>query len=165
MMVAKLKRRSVLGVLLAGAATLAHSAPVQDADLMLYNGKVVTVDDKFSIQTTVVVRDGVIVAVGGQEVEAQYNAKTKIDLNGRMLMPGFNDTHIHIYALSPRAIELEDAKSIKEIQDRLRAMDNGLWLGRGAARREARDPAFGSRCGSAEQSGDADARRLPFVGG
>src|SRR5690606_8537130 len=102
------------------------------ADLMLFNGKVVTVDDKFSIQTTVVVKDGIIVAVGGQESDERYNAKTKIDLGGRMLMPGFNDTHIHIIPLSPRSIELEDAKSIREIQDRLRAkakeLGPGEWI-------------------------------------
>ena len=128
----KLLRKLGLVLTGVGGLTAVQAAPTQDADLLLFNGKVLTVDEKFSIQTTVAVRDGNIVAVGGQELDSQFNAKQKIDLDGRMLMPGFNDTHIHIIPLSPRSIELEDAKSIKEIQERLRAkakqLGPGKWI-------------------------------------
>jgi predicted amidohydrolase YtcJ len=115
-----------------GMAVGAQAASEQNADLMLFNGKVLTVDDKFSIQTTVVINEGVIVAVGGQELDSQFNARQKIDLQGRLAMPGFNDTHIHIHPMSPRAIAVEDAKSIKEIQERLkvkaRELGPGKWI-------------------------------------
>ena len=46
----------------------------QSADLVLYNGKVITVDSAFSIRQAIVVKDGRIVAVGGNELRNQYNA-------------------------------------------------------------------------------------------
>jgi predicted amidohydrolase YtcJ len=109
-------------------ASLAASA-AQPADLILHNGKVVTVDERFSIQSAVVVKDGRIVAVGGDELTKDFQAPTTIDLKGRVLMPGFNDTHIHVQSKSPRAIDLESAKSIADVQRMLR--EKALQLGPG----------------------------------
>jgi len=114
------------------SAFLAHAALAADADLVLHNGKVLTVDKAFSTKTAVAVKDGKIVAVGGDEVAKEYNAPQKIDLKGRVLMPGFIDTHVHVFGMPHRAIPLEDATSIKQIQDRLRAkakeLGPGEWI-------------------------------------
>lgn len=113
------------------SATFA-AAPVQEVDLLLHNGKVITVDEQFSIGTAVAVRDGRIVAVGGQEVEAAYKGKQTVDLGGRVLMPGFNDTHIHSRALSFRSIDMSDVKSIADIQALIRQkaaqLGKGQWI-------------------------------------
>src|ERR1700733_12997109 len=77
----------------------------ETADLLLFNGKVLTVDTAFSIKSAVAVADGKILAVGGNEVAKRYTAPARIDLHGRVLMPGFTDTHLHILALSKRDIE------------------------------------------------------------
>jgi len=90
------------------------------ASLVLTNGKIITVDERFSIQSAVAVKDGKIIAVGGEELRDTFNAATVIDLKGRVLMPGFMDTHIHVQSKSPRAIDLESAKSIADVQRMLR---------------------------------------------
>src|SRR5690242_13097707 len=86
----------------------------KQADLLLYNGHVVTVDALFSIHTAVAVKNGVIVAVGEQNVRTTYTAATSIDLHGRTLLPGFMDTHIHIQGAAKRWIDLSETKSINQ---------------------------------------------------
>jgi predicted amidohydrolase YtcJ len=124
-------------VLLGGSAALAAACspqkrPGQAADLILHGGQVLTVDAKFAKATAVAVKDGRIAAVGGPELLDAWSAPAKIDLAGRTLMPGFNDAHVHIYSLSPRAIEPDKVKSIAELQDRLRAkaveLGKGEWI-------------------------------------
>ena len=51
-----------------GPAAQAQQAPAT-VDLIVFNGKVVTVDDQFSIGSALAVRDGKIVRVGGSEIE------------------------------------------------------------------------------------------------
>jgi predicted amidohydrolase YtcJ len=126
-------------VLAALAASLSPSlspwgyAQAKDAaDLILYNGKVLTVDKEFSIKSAVVVKDGKILAVGGKELLDAYTAPKKVDLKGRTLMPGFMDTHLHPQSMSHRAIDPTKAKSIVEIQQQLRVkakeLGPGEWI-------------------------------------
>ena len=110
---------------------LAVSAAAQSehADLLLHNGKVVTVDDKFSIHQAIAVRDGKILEIGDEQLIKKYQAERVIDLHGRLLMPGFNDTHIHISGESRRYIDLAGTRSIKELKDKVRAKANVLGSG------------------------------------
>ena len=71
-------------------------AQSETADLVLFNGKIVTVDDAFSIREAIVIKDGRILAVGGNELRNRYAAARSIDLGGRTVLPGFKDTHIHL---------------------------------------------------------------------
>jgi predicted amidohydrolase YtcJ len=123
-------------VLLGGAALLFGGCnvrgPQSEADLILHGGQVLTVDAKFSTASAVAVKGGRIAAVGGAELLDNWKAPKIVDLAGRTLMPGFNDTHVHIYSLSPRAIEPDRVKSIAELQDVLRAkaaaLGKGEWI-------------------------------------
>src|SRR3954463_16694641 len=99
------------GLCLGVGLTQMSCALAADADLVLYNAHVITVDPKFSIQSTVVVKDGKIVAVGSSKLTKTYHAPTQIDLHGKTLMPGFVDTHLHPMGKSPRAIEVTSAHS------------------------------------------------------
>ena len=97
------------------AARAQQASPIV-ADLIVFNGKVVTVDDQFSIKSALAVKDGKIVAVGGPEIARDHQALARIDLKGRALLPGFIDTHVHVEGISPREIAIEQAKSIADIQ-------------------------------------------------
>jgi predicted amidohydrolase YtcJ len=69
----------------------------QDADTILVNGKIVTVDAQSSTREALAVRDGVIVAVGrSADVRKLAGSKTRtIDLQGRTVIPGLIDSHMH----------------------------------------------------------------------
>lgn len=70
---------------------------VMGADLIMVNGKVVTMDENGTVAEAVAVKDGNIVAVGTtKQVKELANSGTKvIDLEGRLMLPGFIDTHEH----------------------------------------------------------------------
>lgn len=87
-------------VALSGAAMsfgAAGSAAATPADSVYRNGYVYTVDAKDSVQTAVAIRDGRIVYVGGDAGLAPFTGeKTQVvDLQGKMLMPGLVDGHMH----------------------------------------------------------------------
>lgn len=67
------------------------------AELVIKNGKIITVDKEDSIREAVAVDQGRIVAVGTNAEMAPYiDADTRIlDLQGKTMLPGINDTHMH----------------------------------------------------------------------
>ncbi len=99
-------RLAILAIVCAIAVTGTRCAPrsgssgpgtVQAADLVLKGGAVYTVDAMRSWARAVAVRDGRITYVGSDEgVQPHIGAGTKvIDLKDRMVLPGFQDIHIH----------------------------------------------------------------------
>ena len=68
----------------------------QKITLLLHNGKVFTADENYSIVEAVAVDGEKIVAVGkSKDLKAKYQATKEIDLQGRLVTPGFNDAHAH----------------------------------------------------------------------
>lgn len=114
------------------AQSVDASASVQRVDLIVSNAKVVTVDDAFSIHTTVIVNDGLIVETGSAALLSKYDATKQIDLAGKTLMPGFIDSHTHIRGRPQRYIELSEVESISEIQALISAkvaeIGEGEWI-------------------------------------
>jgi hypothetical protein len=70
----------------------------QPADLVLHNGKIATQDDRRSVVKAVAIRDGKFLAVGNDaEIMRLHSDRTKlIDLNQRTVIPGLNDSHLHL---------------------------------------------------------------------
>ncbi|WP_221565740.1 amidohydrolase [Alkalihalobacillus sp. TS-13] len=70
---------------------------MENADLIFLNGKVLTMDDAFPTADAVTVKNGVIQYVGDDPSALSFaNEDTEvIDLNGKTLMPGFIESHIH----------------------------------------------------------------------
>jgi predicted amidohydrolase YtcJ len=81
---------------LAAAATLSAQAPAPD--LVLLNGKIITVDERFTIAQAVAIRGDRIVAVGtSQDIGKLAGQSTqRIDLRGRSVIPGLIDNHMHL---------------------------------------------------------------------
>jgi len=74
------------------------AAATQDADLVLLDGKMITVDPKDTIAEAVAVKDGKIVKVGrNEDVRAFIGPQTRfLDLRGKAVTPGLIDSHIHV---------------------------------------------------------------------
>jgi predicted amidohydrolase YtcJ len=68
------------------------------ADVIIYNGKLATQDDRRSFAQAAAIRAGRFIAVGSdREVMAYRDAGTKvIDLQKRTVIPGLNDSHTHL---------------------------------------------------------------------
>ena len=94
-------------VLLATVATLSYRAEAQQvnvpalvlhyADIVLYNGKILTADDKFSTAEAVAIRDNKFLAVGktADIVPLAGPNTRKVDLKGKTVTPGIVDVHQH----------------------------------------------------------------------
>ncbi|MBI4623942.1 MAG: amidohydrolase family protein, partial [Verrucomicrobia bacterium] len=120
---------------LISAATTAHCAD-RPADLVVVNGKVLTVDPAFRRVSAVAIKDGVFVAVGSnEEVRKWVGEGTRtIDAQGRMVIPGLNETHVHATGAA-RGEALQPFKqlhSIGEIQawvrERVKEARAGGWI-------------------------------------
>ena len=99
------------------AAGPAHGQ--EPVDLLLHNGKVFTADALLSTYSAVAVRDGRIVALGWDELADRYRAARTIDLDGRLVLPGFIDTHIHIRGNPERWVDLSGLESLSELKARV----------------------------------------------
>ena len=115
------------------ALLLTAAAP---ADLIIRDAHIVTVDPKFSIAQAAAVRGGKFIAVGSDaEVMKSAGPRTRVvDLHGETVLPGFNDTHVHLTAGEelPLQVDLTHISSIKQIQTaiaaRARQVKPGEWI-------------------------------------
>ena len=84
------------------------------ADLLLINGRVLSMDVHHPVAQAVAVQDGKIVAVGtNAEVEPLAGAATQvIDLDGRTAMSGLTDCHVHLASDSSRAVESVECRDL-----------------------------------------------------
>lgn len=106
------------------------------ADIVLTNGKIITVDDRFSITEAIAILDDKILAVGSAaEVERHVTPETRIvDLKGQAVMPGLIDGHSHMDREGLKGVfpSLGRVRSIKDIQDRIaelaRSSRPGDWI-------------------------------------
>jgi len=74
----------------------------KEADLIIYNAKIYTLDEQFNTASALVVADGKILAVGNDEILDTYRADEMLDAVGMSIYPGFYDAHCHFlsYGLS-----------------------------------------------------------------
>lgn len=116
---------------------LSVASQAQVPDTILVNGKVLTVDTAFSTQQALAIRDGKISALGTSvSIRAQAGPATRIiDLDGRTVIPGLIDSHMHaIRAAVSFATEVNwiGAKTMAEAMDRIRtaaaSKPPGSWL-------------------------------------
>src|SRR5512135_3674428 len=94
------------------------------ADMVVLHGKIYTVNARQPWAQALAIRDGKILSVGSEkEIEKYRGAATKvIDAQNHLVLPGFEDTHVHFTAGSfgLQQVKLDDADSIAEIQKRVK---------------------------------------------
>jgi predicted amidohydrolase YtcJ len=117
-----------------------RSARIAAADILIVHAKIYTADDKNPWAQSLAIRKGKIVAVGTDEQVSRFRGMgtKQIDAGGKLVLPAFTDSHIHMTegGLSLIHVNLEGAKDAADIQNRLRAYaaqhsDSSWVLGRG----------------------------------
>jgi predicted amidohydrolase YtcJ len=104
--------------------------------LVLYNGPIYTLTPELPVARAIAIRDGRVLAVGSEgRIQAATGGRAEmINLNGRAVVPGLTDAHVHIVwqglvqreARLGGTATLEDALAI--IADRAATLPDGAWL-------------------------------------
>src|SRR5688572_8500933 len=98
-------RTAVGAGLVAGLGLLARAGPAQQvsetdgmADTILRNGRITTLDRTRPQATALAIKDGLFAAVGEEAdvMALQGEATRVVDLGGRRVVPGLNDSHTHV---------------------------------------------------------------------
>ena len=86
-------------------------------DRIFFNGYIRTLDNERKIAEAIGVKDGKIAFIGSNEEAKAMLCEERIDLNGRLMLPGFVDSHLHMlhYAFVEKSVKLFDCKSVDEI--------------------------------------------------
>jgi predicted amidohydrolase YtcJ len=110
---------------------------IQPADQVLMNGKILTVDDGFSVVQAIAIQGDRIVAVGSDDLLSDYvgDATDVVDLEGRTVIPGLIDNHMHFIRAVQRWNLQARIDGINVRQDALdviaakaATMEPGEWL-------------------------------------
>lgn len=114
-------------------------SPGAAPDIVYFNGKIVTLDAAESVASAVAVKDGKFVAVGASDAIRKLAgpSTTLVDLNQKLVVPGFIDAHTHpvetitmtrkwVDARFPRTASVKQA--LARTQDRLSQTPKGEWV-------------------------------------
>src|SRR3989449_4407997 len=134
-----MRKQSLMLLVVVAVAGITTSMDAQQPspDMILTNGKIITVDDRFSIAQAVAIRGDRVVAVGSnQEVSRLAGPNTqRIDLRGKAMVPGLIDNHAHFQeegAYWTLEFRLDGVDSRKRALEMLRAKakerGQGQWV-------------------------------------
>jgi predicted amidohydrolase YtcJ len=132
-----MKRRLSITAIAALVLVSTITAQTTPADLIVFNGKIITVDERFSITQAVAIRGNQIAAVGSnQDITRLAGAATRrIDLRGRSVIPGLIDNHMHLlrygttWKYEVRWDGVETRKEALELlRARTRSVKPGDWI-------------------------------------
>ena len=112
--------------------------PRENADLLVINANVYTVDNDFSRAEAFAIKDGRFVAIGvSKEIQERYISNQIVDLKGRTITPGLIDAHCHFYGLgqNQQVVDLIGTGSYDEILQKVKSFQEEnpkeFILGRG----------------------------------
>jgi predicted amidohydrolase YtcJ len=124
---------------------------IQQADTIIYNAHIYTVDSKFSQKSAMAIKDGKILATGtDKKIRASFSAKNTQDADKQYIYPGFIDAHCHLlmYATNLNEIALYGAKNIDQIVEKVNLF--------------AKENPEGWLCGFGWDQGDTDGKVNEF---
>ena len=133
-------RAPLLAALALAALVSTIDAQQAPADLIVTNARIHTVDENRPFATAMAVREGRVLFVGSDRGALVHRGpQTRmLDLEGRTVIPGMTDAHVHLYGLGTalRTVDLVGTRSYQEVIDRVvaraREVPAGTWItGRG----------------------------------
>ncbi len=127
----------ILMRLLAVTIFCATALLAADADIILYNGKIITLNGTSSITSAVSMKDGHISRVGSDSQVRSSEAgphTTQIDLQGKSVLPGLIDAHVHVLSAGtseyrgeiPRLASFDDVRNY--IRMKAKTTPKGKWI-------------------------------------
>ncbi len=119
-------------------ATLTSCYRSEQADMIVHNAKIITVDKDGNIYEAIAIKDGKIIELGKEnQILNKYRADIKIDASHATILPGFIDAHCHFlgYGLSRQQIDLNGVLSMEDMVNRCQNFQqsnpSGWLTGRG----------------------------------
>lgn len=109
----------------------------EQADLVLINGKIWTGDEQLPWAGWVAVKDGKILQVGNDDKPFAGKTTETIDLAGRLMVPGFNDSHVHFASaghllLNINLLDVNNTDTfIERVKETTQRLPKGSWVTRG----------------------------------
>ncbi|WP_079721132.1 amidohydrolase [Salegentibacter holothuriorum] len=115
-------KKILLVCLLSIAFISCNSEDKAEADLLVFNAEIYTVDDNFNTAEAFVTKDGRFLEIGNaEELQTKYNIAETLDAGGKSVFPGFIDGHAHFYGLGlqQQRVDLAGTKSFEEVVQRI----------------------------------------------
>src|SRR6266705_3430440 len=117
-------------------ASLFFANDLVPADLILHNGKIVTVDAKFSVHQALAVRNQRVFRIGSNSEVLKFKGTFTrvIDLKGKLVLPGLIDSHVHptdacMTEFDHPIPEMETiADVLKYVRARAKVLPPGEWI-------------------------------------
>ena len=132
--------------------TISCGTNKQQADLVIKNAKIYTVNDAFEIIEAIAIRDGKIIATGfSDEISETFEATETIDAKNQFVYPGFYDAHAHLYSLgiNMQTIDVKNTESFDEVIEKVVAFQKekktNFLRGRGWDQNDWENKEFPSR--------------------
>lgn len=106
-------------------------------DTILYNGVFYTLDEAYKSCSAMAIKNGVIIAMGGDEeiLQLKTDKTNLINLEGKFVLPGFIDSHMHFLGVAQQAdlVDLTTVKSFEEACEKCKEKinelnDNTKWV-------------------------------------
>lgn len=111
-------------IVLFGLGLVACSTSKKEADLIVQNAVIYTVNESFETADAMAIKDGKIIGIGDiQSISDEFQSDNIYDAHGRTIIPGIIDAHAHLYGMGwmMQNVDLTDSKSAAEALERIKA--------------------------------------------
>jgi predicted amidohydrolase YtcJ len=110
----------------------------EDVDLIIKNATLYNSDGSKKIENTIIVQHGMIVELGDESHLGRFQSTNTVDLENKLLIPGFNDAHLHFMGASITMTQLDltpfstKSETIEALKAYAKDKKKGEWIvGRG----------------------------------
>lgn len=110
--------RKILGLLFCSFILVSCGSQKEEADLLIFNANVYTVDDEFGKAEAFAIKDGKFLEIGSSSaLKDKYEFTEELDAQGKPVYPGLIDAHAHFYGLGmqQQRVDLTGTKSFEEV--------------------------------------------------